>query len=165
MSSHPTQAQIHAVQKALYKHPRIARLKDIRQQLSQTMNFDPTAVLQPNDIRNPAGSGPNWFYASNGQVDQLVLHGAALCDQVAHTILQMRSDVASVHFPASDKHHLMNALREEAASWSARARAWRAPGAPDVQAMLADISGHVATAVQEAAHVRRYFKPYDEILG
>jgi hypothetical protein len=165
MSSHPTQAQIHAVQKALYNHKRLAKLKDLRQQLALTMNFDQTTPLPPGDIRNPAGSGPNWFYPSTGQVDKLVLDGAALCDQVAHTILQMRTDVGAVHFPASDKHHLMNAMSEEAASWTARGRAWRAPGPPDVQAQAAEISKHVTNSLQEAAHVQQYFKPHDQVLG
>jgi hypothetical protein len=165
MSTHPTQAQIHVVQKVPYNHTRIAELKDLRQQLALTMNFNQTTPLLPGDIRNPAGSGPNWSYASSGQVDMLVVDGAALCDQVAQAILQMRADVGVVHFPASDKHQLMNAMREEAASWSARGRAWRAPGTPDVQARVAEISKHVTNSLQEAAHVQHYFKAHDQVLG
>ena len=84
---------------------------------------------------------------------------------MAETLLDMRSDVAGVEFPASDKQHMMNALHEEAASWSARGRAWRAAGTPDVEARVAEIAGHIETAVQEAAHVQHYFKPYNEVLG
>lgn len=85
MSTHPTRAQIKAVRHALYKRTRLESLKERLSEVAMTMNLNPTIQLQPNDIRNPSGSGPNWFLRSNGSVDPLVLEGADLCDKIAQT--------------------------------------------------------------------------------
>ena len=45
------------------------------------MNLDPTAVLPPNDIRNPAGSGPSWYIQDSGQLNPDVVQAASLCDR------------------------------------------------------------------------------------
>ncbi len=158
MSTHPTQAEIKAVRHALYKRNRLESLKERLSELAMTMNLNPTIQLQSNDIRNPSGSGPNWFLRSNGSVDPLVREGADLCDKIAHTILEIRHDVGQVGFPASDKDHLMMALQEEAASWTARGKAWRAPDAPHVEAVVSEISAHDKACIREVRHVQPYLK-------
>jgi hypothetical protein len=164
MAKGPTKAQVHAVQKALYEPARLKHMRQLRMEISLAMNLNQEAQLPPTDVRYPAGSGPQWFYPDTGDVDDLVLQGAHLCDQMAHALLAIRADVAKIDFPASDKHHMMAGIQAEAASWSARGRAWRAASKPDVEALVAGISGHLQTGIAEAAHVQHYFKPYLEVV-
>jgi hypothetical protein len=159
MAKKPTQAQIRAVHHALYKRNRLHELKHRLADIRRTMNFNPTAPLSPHDIRNPPGSGPNWFIEATGAIDRPVLEAATLCDKIAEGILEMRHDVAAVDFPADDKHHLMTALKEEAASWTARGKAWRSPDASNIDGQVNAILAHVTASVQAAKHVQRYLKP------
>jgi hypothetical protein len=162
--THPTEEQIKAVHTALYRPAHIEKLKELRRQCTTLMNFNGTAELSPHDIRNPAGSGPTWFILDNGQVDPFVKDGADLCDQIAHTILAIRSEVSKVAFPAADKHDLLKAMQEEAASWTARGQAWRAPGTLDVEAAVNEINGHVEAALEASKHLQHYFKPAEDVL-
>lgn len=164
MAKGPTKAQIHAVQKALYEPTRLEHMRHLRMEIGRTMNFNQEVQLPPTDVRYPGGSGPQWFYPDTGKVDDLVLQGANLCDEMAQALLAVRAAVGKVDFPASDKHHMMAGIQAEAASWSARGRAWRAASKPNVDALVAEISGHLETGIAEAAHVQHYFKPYLEVV-
>ncbi len=163
MATHPTPAQITAVQHALYRNQRLHRMNQLLHQLATTMNVNPATEISPNDVRNPAGSGPQWFFPDSGNTDSLVIDGAQICDQIASAVLEMRQDIQNVSFPDSDKGHLSKALSAEAASWSARAAAWRAPKNADVDVLVDSIQTHVQTAAQEAAQVHRYLKTKREL--
>ena len=158
-----THRQIRAVQRALYKPQRLQRIKELAREISNGMNLNPNVTLQQHDIRNPAGSGPNWFIAATGAVDNNVIAAANQCDDLAKTILEMRADVDAVDFPADDKRHLKEALKQEAASWTVRGRAWRGAGSPNVDALVSDIAGHVNAAVTEAKHVGQYLNSKKEV--
>ncbi len=161
--SKPTRAQVHAVQHALYKHKRLEKLFELQRQVALVMNLNRNAQLPTNDVRYPAGSGPQWFYPDTGGLDMNVEAGANLCDQIASTILAMRSDVAGVSFPPADKQHLMTALGQEAAAWKARGRHWRDPKPPNVDAVVNEISGHFNASIDAVKHVQRYLKPKHEL--
>jgi hypothetical protein len=163
--SKPTASQIHAVQDALYKDGRLDKLSELHQQLSVLMNFSLGSQLPTKDVRYPAGSGPQWFYPDTGGLDQSVIAAAGICDQIAKTILQMRQDVSGVAFPEADKQHLLTALKEEAASWTARGHHWRDPKPPDVDAVVGEIYGHLSAAVDAVGHVRQYLKAKQFIGG
>src|SRR5262249_35484240 len=126
-------------------------------------NFNPEVQLSPHDIRNPSGSGPNWYIQATGAIDRPVLEAAGVCDKIADTFMEIRHDVSKVDFPARDKQHLMTALREEAASWTARGHAWRNPNAKNVQAQVDSISKHVQAGVDAARHVQRYLVPANDL--
>jgi hypothetical protein len=161
----PTHAQIHAVRQALYSHKHVSRLKFLRQQIGLLMNLNHDHQLGEHDIRNPPGSGPNWIIRDTGSIDPLVTQAADLCDQVAKTMLAIRSDVQKVSFPAGDKRALLKAIHEEAASWTARGRAWRAPPSGNVQAAVNDINQHVQAGLQASRHLQHYFKDNLEVFG
>jgi hypothetical protein len=156
MAKKPTQAQIRAVHHAMYKRHRLQALKQHVADVRRAMNLNPEIPLSPQDIRNPPGSGPNWYIHATGAVDGPVLDAAEVCDKIANTFLDIRHDVGQVDFPDKDKHHLMTALKEEAASWTARGHAWRNPNANNVEAQVNSISKHVQAGMQAAQHVQRY---------
>ncbi len=162
MAKKPTQAQIRAVHHALYKRDRLRALKHRLADVRRAMNLNPEIPLSPRDIRNPPGSGPNWFIEATGAVDGIVLDAADLCDMIADAILVMRDDVAAVDFPAEDKHHLMTALQQEAASWTARGNAWRNPNTSNIEGQVNAILTHVTASVEAAKHVQRYLKPAED---
>jgi hypothetical protein len=160
----PTHDQIKAVHKALYKDNRIQELTHLMHNLAASMNLNPSTQLPGNDVRNPAGSGPQWFFPDTGAVDNLVIRSAGYCDQIAHTILAMRSDIQQVDFPQADKQNLSKALSEEAASWTLRGQLWRASGKPaDPDQAAAQISAHLANAEQAAKRVRPYLRTAQEV--
>ena len=160
----PTHDQIKAVHQALYKRSRMQKLSDIMNNLAVSMNLNPSKELPGNDVRNPAGSGPQWFFPDTGAVDNLVIRSAGYCDQIAHTILAMRSDIQQVDFPQADKQNLSKALSEEAASWTLRGQLWRASGKPaDPDQAAAQISAHLANAEQAAKRVRPYLRSAQEV--
>src|SRR5438270_3883827 len=160
----PTHDQIKAVHQALYKRSRMQKLSDLMNKLAASMNLNPTKELPGNDVRSPAGSGPQWFYPDTGDVDNLVIRSAGYCDQIAQTILAMRHDVQQVDFPRADKRNLSKALSEEAASWTLRGQLWRASGKPaDPAQGAAQISGHLANATQAARHVQAYLRSAQDV--
>jgi hypothetical protein len=163
MAKRPTDAQIRAVHHALYERHRLHDLKHRLADLTRSMNLNPEIPLSPHDIRNPPGSGPNWYIQATGAVDGPVLDAADLCDKIASTLLEIRHDVGQVDFPDKDKQHLMTALKEEAASWTARGHAWRNPNADRVQAQVSAISGHVQAGMNAAQHVQRYLVPAKDL--
>lgn len=161
----PTRGEIRAVRRALYGHKHIAKLKSLRTEISTIMNLNHDQSLAQHDIRNPPGSGPNWIIRANGAIDPAVLRGADLCDEVAQTMLAIRHAVQGVSFPQADKVALLEALRQEAASWTARGRAWRAPSSPDVTAAVNDIDHHVQAGMQASRHLQHYFRPNQDVFG
>ena len=163
MAKKPTEAQIRAVHHALYKRHRLHALRQHLVHIRSMMNLDPEIPLPPKDLRNPPGSGPNWYLRSDGSVDAPVLDAADTCEKIAEAILEMRHDVGQVDFPDKDKQHLMTALKEEAASWTARGHAWRNPDANNVQKQVNTIAQHVEAGVQAAQHVQRYLVPAKDL--
>lgn len=163
MAKKPTEAQIRAVHHAMYKRHRLHVLKKRLADIRLAMNLDPEIPLSPKDLRNPPGSGPNWYLRSDGSVDTIVLDAADICDKIAETFLEIRHDVGQVDFPEKDKQHLMTALKEEAASWTARGHAWRRPDANNVQNQVDTIAKHVEASVQAAQHVQRYLVPAKDL--
>ncbi len=161
--SRPTAAQIRAVHHALYKRNRLHELKHRLAHATQMMNLNPEIPLSPKDIRNPPGSGPNWYLAATGAVDNPVLDAADTCDQIASVFLEIRHEVGQVDFPHTDKQHLMTALKEEAASWTARGHAWRNPNASDIEKQVSAISGHVQAGMNAAQHVQQYLVPAKDL--
>ncbi len=160
----PTDKQIHELHRALYKRKRLKKLSDLVQETALLMNLDPTQELPPDDVRNPPGSGPQWFYPDTGAVDSNVLAAAQNCSEISKTLRAIRSDVADVSFPEADKKHVLAALDAEAASWSARGKAWGAAGPPaDVEATVATVSKHVSTSLAEAKQVRHYLLSKQEL--
>ena len=145
--SKPTHKQIKAVHEALYKHQRLQKQSDLLHNLGVIMNMNPAADLPTNDVRYPPGSGPQWFFPDTGQLDNNVLAAAQICDQIDGTILEMESDVKAVDFPAGDKQNLTNALSEEAASWSARAKFLRTPTPPAGGQAPSEINDHLDAAL------------------
>ena len=155
--SGPSAAQIAALHAALYKRDRIRALSEHSESITTLMNLNPTAHLQSNDIRGPAGSGPTWFLKATGALSTSVAEAAQRCESIATVLLEIRDDVRGVDFPAADKQHLLNAIGAEAASWSARGRAWGASKAPaSVDSAVAPIDAHLTTAATEIAHVEHY---------
>jgi hypothetical protein len=160
----PTHDQIKAVHKALYKRSRMQKLSELMNNLAVSMNLNPSAELPATDVRNPPGSGPQWFFPDTGAVDNLVIDAAGYCDQIAHTILAMRGDILQVSFPKADKQNLSKALSEEAASWTLRGQLWRASGKPgDPNQAAAQISEHLANATQAARHVQAYLRSAHDV--
>jgi hypothetical protein len=160
----PTHDQIKAVHQALYKRSRMQKLSHLMNNLAVSMNLNPSAELPGSDVRNPAGSGPQWFFPDTGAVDNLVIRSAGYCDQIAQTILAMRADIEQVNFPQADKQNLSKALSEEAASWTLRGQLWRATGKPaDPDQAAAQISEHLAKAEQAAKRVRPYLRSAQEV--
>ena len=159
----PTRAQMKAVHNVLYSPARTKRLSQLAIEIANRMNFDPEAELQERDIRNPPGSGPNWFIAATGAVDPLVIEAAGLCDQLAKTLLEMRSELAKVSIPAADKQSLLTLLDASAASWSARGRIWRAPNASDAKKAAAEISNHFVASMEASRKARLYLKKKGEL--
>jgi hypothetical protein len=156
MSKKPTHAQIRAVQKVLYNHARMQKLE---------ANFTSAAnLMNPTDqFGNPLG--PTWYYPDGSGYDKLVTQAAGYADQVASILYAISGDLRAVKFPAQDKQHLRNALNAEAASWRARAAAWRDPNPPaDVQATVDGIDGHLQTMANNVQHVQRYLKPRSAVL-
>jgi hypothetical protein len=158
VSQAPTKGEIRAVRKALYRRDRLDTLKHLAREIARLMNFDPAVPLAANDVRNPPGSGPLWFLPATGEIDPHVLEAAHACDTVAATLRAIRHDVGQVTFPTADKQHLMASLDAEATSWTVRGAMWRAPGKPDVEAFVADVSRHVDRTISEAKHVGVYLK-------
>jgi hypothetical protein len=164
MATQPTQAEIEAVQKVLYEHRRLQKLSDLSTTVARRMNLDPTQLIQLKDVRYPPGSGPQWFYPDTGGVDQNVIESAGFCDEIAATLLEIHGDLESVSFPSVDKAHLLTAVAEEAASWSARGRIWKTPNRPgDAKTSVAAISTHVKAAVTAAGHVTPYLRSKQDL--
>jgi hypothetical protein len=154
----PTHHQIDAVRKAIRDPDIKAKLKVAMRNLTRAMNLDPTAELQPNDVRDPAGSGPQWYYPDGAGLDKQVSDGAKSCDQIAALLLQIRDMVAHVTFPPGDKKHLTASIEAEAASWTARGRAWRSPTPPgDAKSATASVAKHIATCVSERTQVNKVY--------
>jgi hypothetical protein len=160
----PTHHQIKAVHQALYKRSRMQKLSELMNNLAVSMNLNPSAELPGSDVRNPPGSGPQWFFPDTGAVDNLVIQAAGYCDQIAQTIIAMRGDIQQVNFPQADKQNLSKALSEEAASWTLRGQLWRASGKPaDPAQAAAQISAHLANATQAARHVQPYLRSAQQV--
>src|SRR5438270_3117910 len=161
----PTHDQIKAVRRALYKPGRVQKLSNLTRNLAAAMNLNPTKEFPGSDVRNPPGSGPQWFFPDTGAVDNLVIRAAGYCDEIAQTILAMRGDIQQVDFPKADKQHLSKALSEEAASWTLRGQLWRASGKPgDPDQAAAKISAHLTNATQAARHVQPYLRSEKEVV-
>jgi len=159
----PTNDQLQAVHKALYKRSRLDALTTLNRNIAVLMNLNPESELSPNDVRNPPGSGPTWFIPATGAVDQFVVEAAGDCDKIAAALMDMHDDVGTVDFPAADKQHLQAAIAAEAASWTARGQIWRAPSIPDVDAANEQIQQHVRTALSESQQVSAYLKTAQEV--
>lgn len=153
-------SRIRAVRKVLYEPRRLKKLATHLSSIAVLMNLDARNPLPPNDARVDAGSGPNWFVPATGKINPAVQQAADRCEAVASLLLETRNELAKVAFPATDKRHLLTALREEAAAWGARAALWRAPGRPGDGATRA-IASHLQASAREYAHVRRYLKSVD----
>jgi hypothetical protein len=154
----PTDAQITALHHALYKRARLEHLRTLQHNIAVLMNLLPGATLPGNDVRSPAGSGPQWFVPATGAIDPSVTEAAKDCDAIATTLMAIHDDVAGVDFPDKLRGHVMASLKAEAASWNARASFWRSPHKPDVDAVVKQISGHLKTAADEAKPIGKYLK-------
>lgn len=138
-------------------------LSDLANNIVVLMNLDPTTPLSSKDVRNPPGSGPQW-YLPDGSVDPNVMEAAGYCDEAAATLLQIRTELAAVNFPSVDKQHLLATLAADAASWTARGAAWRTKGpVKDAQATATAITKHLTAAFDAAKHVQQYLKPQKEL--
>lgn len=158
--------QVQAVQKVLYAHKRVNTLKDNLSSIATLMNLDPTAVLPPNDIRNPPGSGPSWYIQDSGQLNPDVVEAASLCDKVASSMKQMAGDLDHVDIPHGDRANLQTALTEQATVWTLRGRWWRNPNPPaDPTGLVNQISGHAKASANASGKVKRYYKSYNQVFG
>ncbi len=156
----PTATQIKAVRAVLYQPQRVKDLNRLQANLAVVMNLNPEANLGDGDVRNPPGSGPQWYIPATGAIDDNITLAAGFCDQIAAILLKTRADLAKVDIPAADRTNLRTALGEEAASWSARGRVWKRPGQPaDPGTAVAEISTHFTAAVAAAKHVSHYYRP------
>jgi hypothetical protein len=142
-------ATIKAVRKALYEPRRLKRLLEEINQIDILMNLNPDIPLAPGDVKMTAGSGPLWFYPDNGQLNTSVIEAASRCERVAAILLEMRNALSPVAFPAADKKHLQAGLEAEAAVWRVRGRVWRAQGAPDVDAVVAEVKALRRVSIRE----------------
>jgi hypothetical protein len=152
----PTKGEIARVRSVLYNRARLRRLDDLLSNIEVLMNLNPRNRLDPRDIKPCAGCGPLWFIPANGRVN--TADAADQCDKLAALYLDIRRELAAVAFPEADKRNLRTALQEDASSWQERARVWRAPGRPDVDAAVAAISRHVEASLKAYARVDRYLK-------
>lgn len=156
MPNKPTHAQIKAVQKVLYNHGRMEKL-------SASFTSAATLMNPVDQYGNPLG--PTWYYPDGSGYDTVVVQAAGYADQVADILYAIRHDLGPVDFPARDKQRLRNALAAEAASWRARAAAWRDPNPPtDVQATVDGIDGHLQDMIDNVKHVQHYLKPVSAVL-
>ncbi len=145
----PTAAQIKAVRKVMYDRSRIGRIKADLSSISVLLNLE---------NQNP-DSVVTWYIPATGALSPGVVEAAQRCRAIAATLLAMRKDLAHVPVPQSDRSHLLALLAAQAASWQARAAAWAASGQPgDTDALVASISGHLRSALDESAHVRPYLR-------
>ena len=149
MSKQPTQAEILAVRRVIYDPHRVQQIKEDVSSISVLLNLE---------NQNPS-SVFSWYVPATGALSPEVLEAVQRCRRIATTMLAIRNDLAHVSFDQTDKSHLHAALGAQAASWQARANAWTATGKPaDTDALVAPISGHLNTALREAAYVRPYLK-------
>ena len=153
-----TNDQITRVWKVLYQPARTRKLLEHVNNVDVLMNLNWQRTIPANDARARAGTGPNWFYPANGKVNESVLKAADQCEKIAALLLDIQRDLAPVDFPAADKRHLRAGLAAQADAWRARARVWRAPGKPNVEAASAAIVKHERTSFKELGRVTAYFK-------
>ncbi len=154
-------AEIKAVRNVLYERRRIRQLNALIREIDGAMNLDPGRPLQSDDIRNPPGSGPNWFLQATGELDPFVIEAADRCNKVADLLRHIRRDLAEVPFDGSDKRHLREGFEQLAASWEARAAAWRDPAQPDVEQLMAEGVARFGASVHEFRKVERYLTDSD----
>lgn len=150
--------RIAAVQRVLYDQRRLRQLEDDLVTIAAAMNLDPTAPLQPNDVRGSAGSGPDWWIRGTGALDPFVAQAAERCDRMAARFLAIRRDLGAVAFPAADRAQLRLGLAELAAYWTARGKAWRAGPKQDVDATIAGMQRHLQTSATAFRKTRKYLK-------
>lgn len=147
----PTNKEIKRVRTVLYEKKRLRRIFEAISSIDVLLDFDNA------DGQN---RGPAWYSTSDGQLSASVLEAAKQCRTVATVLLQIRDDLAQVDFNGDDKRHLREALKQQAASWSARGDVWSTPGQPpdDVNAVVAPITAHQVSCLKEAEHVTDYLK-------
>jgi hypothetical protein len=159
----PTDEQIKAVHRVIYDQKRLQAQSDLIHNIAVLMNLNQTAELSVNDIRNPAGSGPNWFDPATGAIDSSVTQAAGYCRQLAGTLTDARAEIAQLSIPDEDRKHLMAALAAEAESWTVRARIWTDPDPPkNPYTSAIAITQPLTAAAKEAAQVTPYLKSYKE---
>jgi predicted nucleic acid-binding protein len=150
--------EVKAVRQVLYDRGRLRKLHTEILSIDVEMNLNPTAKLDPNDIRGRAGSGPSWVIPATGEVDRGVTEAARRCQKVAALLRETSRDLADVSFPRADKRALRTALEEHAKAWSTRGRIWAAPGRPDADAAVAEITRHHAAAIRSYERVKPYLR-------
>jgi hypothetical protein len=159
----PTDEQIKAVHEVLYDPKRLQAQSDLIRNIAVLMNLNPSAELSVNDVRNPAGSGPNWFETATGAIDSSVIEAAGDCRQLAATLTDTRAEISKLSIPDEDRKHLMAALAAEAESWTVRARIWTDPNPPkNPYTSAIAITQPLSAAANEAAQVTPYLKSYKE---
>lgn len=164
MSQKPTQHEIKAVQAVLYKPSRVQQISELTNNISVLMNLDPTTPLPNKDVRNPAGSGPQWYLPGTGGLDSLVTQAAGYCDKLAEALQTIHQEIAKVSFPPADKDQLLIALSESAMAWRTRAKLWRDPNAPaDPKTAAASIAAHLTASMAASAHLKPYLKSSEDI--
>jgi hypothetical protein len=156
----PAPKQVAAVQKVLYERTRLRKIADHVHSIGVLMNLDPNGPSP--GPGHPAGSGPLWYIPDTGRISPAVLEAAERCRKLAELLLEIRTELAHVDLPSSDKKHLRAALAAQAAAMRARGKVWRAQSPPgDVHAAVAPIAAHGATSVRELTHVAHYLKKVD----
>ena len=150
--------QVAAVRKVLYRRDRLRTLVDHVNSVVALMNLNPHAPSP--GLGLPAGSGPpHWYIPATGKISPSVAEAADRLDKAAELLLAIRTELAHVEFPASDKQHLRAGLAEQAAAMRTRARLWRAPAPPnDVQAAVAPIAAHERASLNALKRVAPYLQ-------
>jgi hypothetical protein len=156
-----TNREIRAVRRVLYDRRRLRKLDAHLRSIDVLMNFDSHTTLSPDDIRVSPGSGPAWFVPATGELDPGVSEAAERCKRVAGILREIRRELAGVSFDGADKRHLRDALEAQAKAFSARAKAWAAPGRPDADAEASKISGHEADSLRNFKRVKPYLDDVD----
>ena len=144
----------------LYHPKRLAKIRTHLSSIDTLMNLDRSRPLPAGDTRIEAGAGPNWLIRATGRIAPPVLEAADRCDAIAALLDETRRELENVAMPRSDKRHLLNALDEESAAWSERAKLWRDPRRPRDGAAAA-VASHTRASVREYHRVRTYLKRVD----
>ena len=153
-----SQDEITRVWKVLYEPTRTRRLFTLLEDIELLMNLNPARPLDPHDVKVFPGSGPLWFYPSNGKLNVGVVQAANRCDKIAALLRETERELADVDFPAADKHHLRAGLAAQARAWEARGSVWRARRKPNVRLNTTAIMGPERKSFEELKHVTKYLK-------
>jgi hypothetical protein len=161
----PSRQEIRRVRAVLYKDSVLRQLASQASSIDVLMNTDPDIPIAHNDARVQQGTGPNWYYPPNGeaagQIQESVLDAANRCDRIAEILREIRRELRDVDVNGRDKRHLRKGLAAWAASWEARGRAWRDPGAADIEAKVQEMLDRERESVEELKEVKEYLEVVD----